>query len=201
MWNKKKEGKVFIISGPSGSGKTTLKQKILSHKDISFTYSVSFTTRNPLQGEENGKDYFFVSKSEFQKKIENGDFLEYADVYGSYYGTDALEVHKILEKGQNVLIDVDTQGAHSLRKCHLLKEAVYIFILPPSLQELEKRLTERKRDDRKEIEKRLSVAKKEIAEAHKYHYCIENRTIETMVKDIQAIIQAELLKSDQYTFD
>ena len=99
MWSKKKEGRIFIITGPSGSGKTTLKQKILSHEDINFTYSISFTTRKPLQGEENGKDYFFISQEQFQNKIKTGDFLEYANVYGSYYGTEAHQVKKIREKG------------------------------------------------------------------------------------------------------
>ena len=193
MSNEK--SKIFVISGPSGSGKTTLKQEILSRKDIPFTYSISFTTRSALQNEENGKDYYFTSKEEFQEKIENGDFLEYADVYDYSYGTDKHEVNKILEKGQNVLIDVDTQGANELKKQKGFK-AIYIFILPPSIEDLKKRLTERKRDNIKEIEKRLNAARKEIAEKDKYDYIVENKTIEVMVKDIQTIIQKELSKDE-----
>ncbi|MCK5708154.1 MAG: guanylate kinase [Candidatus Aureabacteria bacterium] len=200
MWNKKKEGKIFIISGPSGSGKTTLKQKILSCKDINFTYSISYTTRKPLKGEKNKKDYFFVSEEVFLSKVQHKDFLEYANVYGYYYGTDKAYVSSILKKGHNVLIDVDIQGASKLKKLKSFK-AVYIFILPPSLSELKKRLEKRKRDNKKEIAKRMKVAIKEINQAKKhYEYCIINKNIKNMVEDIRAIISAELLKSSQYNF-
>lgn len=199
MWSKRKEGKIFILSGPSGSGKTTLKQKILSCKGINFTYSISYTTRKPLKGEKHKKDYFFVSEKDFFSKMQKGDFLEHANVYGYYYGTDKAYVQSILKKGHNVLIDVDIQGARKLKKLGL--KAVYIFILPPSLSELKKRLEKRKRDNKKEIAKRLKVAQKEINQAKKhYEYCIINKSIKNMVEDIRAIIRAELLKSTQYAF-
>ena len=199
MWSKKKQGKIFILSGPSGAGKTTLKQELLCLPSINFTYSISYTTRRPLQGEHNKKDYFFISEKQFQKKIEKGDFLEYAFVYGYYCGTDRKYVENILKKGHNVLIDVDIQGARALRRQKGF-QAVYIFILPPSVAELRKRLVHRKRDKQKEIEKRLKAAEKEIAQARHYKYCVVNKSIKSMVEDIRAIIHSELLTSSQYIF-
>jgi guanylate kinase len=199
MWSKPKKGKVFVVSAPSGAGKTTLTKKLLDDPSLNLRYSVSFTTREPRKGERNGRDYHFASEKVFLRKIARGDFLEYACVYGHFYGTDRRIVGHLQDSGSNVLIDVDTQGARSLQKRRGFR-AVYIFILPPSLKELRERLVNRKRDDKKEIRKRFFEAKKEIWRARRYDYCVVNADIRQAVADIRNIIRAELLKTEQYRF-
>jgi guanylate kinase len=199
MWSKAKKGKVFVVSAPSGAGKTTLTKRLLGDPSLNLRYSVSFTTRDPRKGEKNGRDYHFVNEKVFLRKIAKGDFLEYACVYGHFYGTDRHIVGKLQDSGSNVLIDVDTQGARTLQRRRGFR-AVTIFILPPSLKELRERLVNRKRDDKKEIHRRFLEAKKEIWRARRYGYCVVNADIRQAVADIRNIIRAELLKTEQYRF-
>jgi guanylate kinase len=197
MWNKRKEGGVFVISAPSGAGKTTIIRRLLRMPSLNLRYSVSFTTREPRKGERPGRDYYFIPHKNFEKKIKKGDFLEYAKVYSHYYGTDGSIVRSIQKKGHNVLIDVDTQGALKL-KARKGFRAVYIFILPPSIKELRKRLLDRKREGTSEINKRLNEASKEMKRSKHYDYCVINKSIDKAVEDAKTVIQAELLRSSRY---
>lgn len=199
MWSKLKEGQAFVISAPSGAGKTTLMKKILADPSLNLKYSISCTTREPRKGEKHGRDYFFLSKKTFFRKIKKGDFLEHANVYGHFYGTDKKVVKKIQKQGSNVLIDVDTKGARSLQK-HKGFHAVYIFILPPSLQELQKRLIKRRSEEKKEMKTRLREATKEIDQARRYDYCVVNATVSQAIQDIKAIMKAESLTISRYVW-
>ena len=188
------KGILIVISAPSGTGKSTLTKLLLSEfKNIEF--SVSFTTRQPRKNEINGKDYFFVSVEKFKKMIEEGDFLEWANVYGNYYGTSKSQVLKALNSGKDVLLDIDTQGAMSVKEN--FPQAVLIFFLPPSLEELRNRLLKRKTETKEEIEKRLTIARKEIAKALKYDYLIVNDNLKVAYEKFKAIILAEKCKTSR----
>ncbi|RUM88612.1 MAG: guanylate kinase, partial [Thermovibrio sp.] len=161
MLNKLK-GLLIVISAPSGTGKTTLVHMLLKEfPDLEF--SVSYTTRPPRPGEVDGRDYHFVDRKTFERMIEEGDFLEWAEVYGNLYGTSRTQVLKALNEGKDVILDIDTQGALQVKKN--FPEAVLIFILPPSLKELERRLRNRGTDDEETIERRLKTAREEIRRA------------------------------------
>lgn len=180
-----KFGSLFIISAPSGAGKTTLLREVrLRLPDIRF--SVSFTTREPREGEENGKDYFFVSEDEFLRGIEENRFAEWARVHGNYYGTDRYMIDKWLSEGCNVLLDIDVQGARMI-KCRY-PFAVTVFILPPSWYELEKRLRLRGTDSEEVIKRRLKNAAREVVEALWYDYLVINDEVFRAVGEITAII-------------
>ncbi len=197
MWSRKKEGIIFVLSAPSGAGKTTVMKELLKDKSLKLKYSISCTTREPRKGEKNGRDYFFLKESEFLEKVKNNEFLEYAKVYGHYYGTDRKTVMEIVKKGFNVLIDVDTKGAYKLMKTKGFK-ANYIFILPPSIRELKKRLARRKTESKRDLEKRIKEASKEIKRAAKYDYCVVNKNVNEAVSDLKAIIKASFLKREMY---
>ncbi|RJP56675.1 MAG: guanylate kinase [Candidatus Auribacter fodinae] len=185
-------GLLIVISAPSGAGKTTICRFLLE-RVTSLRYSISTTTRPQREGEKNGVDYYFLTREEFEKKIENNVFLEYAQVYNNYYGTSRETVESILNQGYHVLIDVDTQGAHSIKKA--LPEAILIFIMPPSIGDLEKRLRERGKDADDVIQLRLSCARDEINKSYDYDYIVVNDVVEKAVSDIEAIIRAEQLRS------
>ena len=159
MLNKKRKGRLFIISAPSGAGKTTLCHAVLA-KLSQIVPSISYTTRAPREGESTGKDYHFVSPQKFKSMIEEQAFAEWAIVHGYYYGTSKSLIEKSMQEGKDVLLSIDIQGADQLRK--LYSDAVSVFINPPSLRELKNRLIERKSDSETTIQKRLEVAKKEI---------------------------------------
>ncbi|MEW6534741.1 MAG: guanylate kinase [Candidatus Auribacterota bacterium] len=185
-------GLLIVISAPSGAGKTTICRSLLE-RVTSLRYSISTTTRPQREGEKNGVDYYFLTREEFEKKIENNVFLEYAQVYNNYYGTSRETVESLLNKGYHLLIDVDTQGAHSIKKA--LPEAILIFIMPPSIGDLEKRLRERGKDADDVIQLRLSCARDEINKSYDYDYIVVNDVVEKAVSDIEAIIRAEQLRS------
>jgi guanylate kinase len=188
MLSEKLRGLLIVISAPSGTGKTTLCHKLLEEfPDVEF--SVSYTTRRPRPGEVNGRDYWFVSREEFMKMVEEGDFLEWAEVYGNLYGTSKSQVLKALNQGKDVLLDIDTQGALQVKKN--FPDAVLIFILPPSLQELERRLRKRGTDDEETIKKRLKIAREEIKRARHYDYLIVNDELEVAYNKLKSIITAE----------
>ena len=180
-------GKIFVLSSPSGGGKTTIRKHLL--KQCPLVYSVSWTTRPPRQGEKDKEDYFFVSERAFKRKIEKSEFAEWTRVLGNYYGTPKEFLEKEIKKG-NVLLEIDVKGARQIKRRYR-KQAVLIFIAPPSLRELKKRLENRKTENRKEIAQRLKLAYQEIEQVNKYDYLVINKDLKECTGDIKAIIRAE----------
>ncbi|HLE69430.1 MAG TPA: guanylate kinase [Vicinamibacteria bacterium] len=177
-----------MISAPSGSGKTTLVRKLIaSFSDLRF--SVSYTTRAPRGAERDGVDYHFVTRGEFQEKIRSEEFLEWAEVHGNLYGTSKPETERIRAEGQDILLDVDVQGADQVRKAE--PEAVTMFVMPPSFEVLEERLRGRKQDSPEVIEGRLAGARREIDRYRDYHYVLVNDGIEETAELLKAIVLAE----------
>lgn len=183
-----RRGKLFIISGPSGAGKSTVISKASQNRnDICF--SVSLTTRNPREGEVNGKDYFFITKEEFRSRIEKGLLLEYAEYVNNFYGTPADYVNAQLDKGMNLILDIEIQGARQVLA--KMPDAVSIFIVPPSMEELRSRLVHRGTDSEAVIEARLQRAKEEYSEADFYKYLIINDSADAAAEKLKSIINAE----------
>ncbi len=183
----KHPGKLFIISGPSGAGKGTIANRILEETDLEF--SVSMTTRKPREGEVHGVHYFFVEDEEFVRNIEAGGFLEHAQVYGNRYGTPKGPILERLEKGIDVLLDIEMQGALQIKENY--PDGVFIFILPPSMAELRKRLTGRGTESPEAIELRLSKTLSELEYVDKYDYLVVNGELDEAVNRVKAIIIAE----------
>ena len=167
-----KKGVLFVFSGPSGVGKGTLKAKLFEEFAGKIAYSVSATTRGPREGEVDGKDYFFITRQEFENRVQNNEFLEHAVFAGNCYGTPRAYVEKLLNSGMNVVLEIDVQGA--LQVMQSMPECVSIFILPPSFEELERRLRGRGTETEEKICQRLETAKREFPYAPKYDYQIVN---------------------------
>lgn len=184
-------GNLLIVSAPSGAGKTTLVRALLE-RDRRVVYSVSCTTRAPRAGERDGVDYLFVSDAAFRARIAAGEFLEHAEVHGHRYGTLRSWIDDQLHADRDVVLDIDTQGAAQVRT--LMPEAVSIFILPPDLTELEKRLRARGTDTDAVIQRRLAAARAEIARAPEYDYVIINKDLEVAIGDLAAVVQASRLR-------
>ncbi|GAB4108127.1 MAG: guanylate kinase [Acidobacteriota bacterium] len=180
-------GDLFILSAPSGTGKTSLAHRLLPRVG-GMTFSVSHTTRPSRRGEVNGKEYFFVTETEFLRMAEEGQFLEWAQVYGNYYGTSRAFVESRLSEGLDVLLDIDIQGALKVRR--LMPDAVTIFVLPPSYRELEERLRGRGLDDEEVIRHRLFVARSEIRHFADYDYLVINRDLDRSTAELEAIVVA-----------
>ena len=187
------EGLLFIISSPSGAGKTSLSKWILQN-DPNVTFSISATTRMPREGEKEGREYFFKTEREFKKMVQAGEMLEYADVFGSRYGTPKNPVENALASGLDVLFDVDWQGGIQIRNSHLRKFVVSIFILPPSIQELENRLVLRGKDSNDTVKARMIKSKEEISHWSEYDYILVNEDLDTVHNDIKSIIHSERLR-------
>lgn len=180
-------GRLFVISGPSGAGKGTICKQILERDNI--TLSISMTTRNPREGEVHGESYYFVSKEEFKKNIEKEGFLEYAEVYGNFYGTPKMEVMETMKKGMDVVLEIDIQGALQIKKAY--PEAVLVFILPPSMKELRKRITERGTETEESLKQRMGETLNELSYIHEYDYCVINDELAEAVRRVLAIMTAE----------
>lgn len=185
-------GALVVLSGPSGCGKSSLVNEILKEeKDIYF--SISTTTREIRDGEKEGVNYFYVSKDEFENGIKEGEFLEWAEVHGNYYGTSIKPVQKALLDGKLVIFDIDVQG-HEIVKKHFPLLTTSVFITTPSLDELEKRLLKRGTDSKDVIEKRLKNAKDEIKRADEYEFFLINDDFETTLKELKSIIKVSKIK-------
>ena len=189
------KGLLFILSAPSGAGKTTVCEALLGRTGR-LKKAITSTTRPPRPGETDGVDYFFLSEEEFQKKLSRGRFLEHALVYDYYYGSGRDYIETQLEAGYDVILVVDVQGARSIRELGV--EAVFIYLLPPSLSELQKRLEGRKTDSPEVIEKRFDRARDEISRYPEYDYCVINDDLETAVEDLLAVIRAERCRVKYY---
>lgn len=170
--HKGKRGVLFVFSGPSGVGKGTLKAKLFEEFAGRIAYSVSATTRGPREGEVDGKDYFFISRQEFERRVKNNEFLEHAEFAGNCYGTPRAYVEKLLDSGMNVVLEIDVQGALQVMKS--MPECVSVFILPPSFEELEHRLRGRGTETEEKVRERLETAKRELPYAPQYDYQIVN---------------------------
>lgn len=192
-----KKGKLFVISGPSGVGKGTIVNRILAETDIQF--SVSMTTRAPREGEVDGKSYFFVTQEEFANVIDNDGFLEHAEVYGNRYGTPKKQTEERLSAGIDVLLDIDIQGALNVKR--LSPDAVFIFILPPSLDELRSRIMNRGTETEESLKIRIGSVMSELKHVRDYDYCIINDDLEKAVSTIKAIFTAEHAKFSEDIFD
>lgn len=181
------KGRLFVVSGPSGAGKGTICQRLVS--DTNIELSVSMTTRNPRPFEKEGINYYFVSKAEFEKSIDDGGLLEFAEVYGNYYGTPKAVVMDKLSQGKDVVLEIDIQGAMKVKQEY--PEGVFIFILPPSMSELRKRITGRGSESEEAINMRLGETLKEVSYIDKYDYCVVNGELSEAVERVKAIVTAE----------
>jgi guanylate kinase len=178
---------VYIVSAPSGSGKTTLLQSLLkTFKDLKF--SVSHTTRQPRQGERNGVDYFFTERADFLKMVERCEFLEWAEYYGQLYGTSRAFVEENVSSGRDVILDIDVNGANQVKE--QIREAISVFIMPPSFAVLENRLRLRRQESDEAIHRRLEIARSEIHACHSYDYIVVNDVLEDSIQVLEAIVRA-----------
>lgn len=190
------KGTLYIVSAPSGAGKSSLIAGLLERNPTyAMKVSVSHTTRGMRPGEQDGVHYRFVQKEQFEVLIEQGEFLEYAEVFGNYYGTSRVWIEDTLEKGIDVFLDIDWQGAQQIRQ--QMPHAKSVFILPPSKEELERRLNTRGQDSVAVIAKRMSEARSEISHYCEYDYVIVNDDFDVALMDFKAILRAERLKQDK----
>ena len=191
-----KEANLIVIAAPSGAGKTSLVRALVQQVP-NVKISVSFTTRPPRPGDTEGVDYCFVSQDQFLEKVEHHDFLEYAEVYGNYYGTSRSWVLEQLEAGIDVILEIDWQGAQQIHK--LMPNSISIFIVPPSIEALEQRLLQRQQDDLQVIERRLDLARSEIAHYLEFDYLVVNDTFEHALSDLAHIVSTGRLRSQNQT--
>jgi len=181
-------GILFVLSGPSGVGKGTVLEGLMDdYNDIN--YSISVTTRTPREGEINGDDYFFVSKEKFDEMKEKNQFLETAKVHGNFYGTPRHYVEECLKKGEDIILEIDIQGAKQIKK--EFDDAVYIFLLPPNYEELKTRLEKRESETAESLKRRLKNASEEISEVKNYDYSIVNDKVEDTVEEVKRVIKKE----------
>lgn len=187
-------GDIIVISAPSGSGKTTICRALLARVE-GLVLSVSYTTREKRTGESGGKDYYYVNEQEFGNMIECKEFLEYARVYGNWYGTSHATVDAIVSGGEDAVLEIDVQGGRSVKAA--VPDAVLIGILPPDRETLRRRLFGRARDSREDMERRLEAAWKEIEELKGYDYIIVNKDLETAVRQVECVIRAGRLRRER----
>ncbi len=187
-------GILIVISGPSGAGKGTICKALLEKHDNIFI-SVSATTRVPRQGEIEGVNYYFLTKEAFEEKVKENGFLEYANVHGNFYGTPKVNVEKMLDEGKDVILEIDIQGALQVKDN--FKEGVFIFILPPSMEELKQRIIKRGSETEESLMTRFKNAYKEINYVSKYNYAVVNDELEVAVSKVESIIAAEKCRVDR----
>ncbi|MEA3354552.1 MAG: guanylate kinase [Campylobacterota bacterium] len=198
MNNELNKGAILLISGPSGCGKSSLLKEVYKHIS-DYYFSISTTTRAPREGEQNGVDYFFVTKDEFKEDISKGNFLEWAEVHGNYYGTSLRPINKALNEGKLVIFDIDVQGFEQVISNESLRaKTTTVFITTPTLTELEKRLYGRGTDSKDVIEKRISNAKKEINYIDQYDYFIVNDDLEKASKQLTSVATSALVNSSLF---
>ena len=189
-----KKGLLIVISGASGTGKGTVCKELLT-REPSIAYSVSATSRAPREGEQDGREYYFRTRAEFEAMIDDGAFLEYADVYGNYYGTPLAPIEVRRAAGEDILLEIDTQGAlNVMERC---PDGTFIFLLPPSLEELQRRITGRGSESEESLARRLAAARDEILLGKRYRYAVLNDTVEAATDRIQTILAAERLRADR----
>ena len=187
----KNKGLLLVVSAPSGCGKGTILGEIL--KDDSFYYSISATTRAPREGEQDGVNYHFITKEEFEQRIAQGGMLEYAQYCGNYYGTPKKEVEQMRDAGRDVILEIEVEGAMKVRV--LCPDAVFLFIAPPSVEELRRRLNKRGTEAAEVIEERVSQASRELSYANRYDYIIVNGELEKAIQDFRTVVRAEKLRT------
>ncbi|MGL5246192.1 MAG: guanylate kinase [Mycoplasmoidaceae bacterium] len=185
----KKKGLIFIVSGPSGVGKKTILDKIIFKKELNLKYSVSSTTRLPRVGEKNGEDYFFLSREQFENRIKNKELIEWVEFAGNYYGTLISEVDNYINDGINVVLEIEVEGGQKIFKKLHRKNFVSIFIIPPSIEELERRLINRNTESTEKIKLRLDKARSEIDIAKFYDYVVLNDNSDKAAERIEKIIR------------
>ena len=190
------KGLLIILSSPSGAGKSTLAKRIKSW-DTNCVFSISATTRQPREGEQNGKDYYFISKNEFHDMVNNGEMLEHAEVFGNLYGSPMSPVLSSIDSGNDVLFDVDWQGSQQIKNSRLGEFVLSIFILPPSIKELESRLKLRNQDSDEVISNRMANSVEEISHWPEYDYVIVNDDVDKTEEKLKFIINAERLRLSQ----
>ena len=184
----------LILSAPSGGGKTTIARRLLERRS-DLGYSISCTTRRPRAGEVAGRDYFFITPEEFRARRERGEFAESAEVHGHWYGTLGREIGRVLAEGKHIIMDIDVQGAAQLRRA--FPHAVLVFVLPPSVDELLKRLRARKTEDRASLARRMMNALEELRHAEDYQYVVVNDDLERAVTRVSAVIDAEMSRRER----
>ncbi len=194
LFFEREKGILIVISGPSCAGKGSVC-KIICQKNPDLRLSISETTRKPRNYEKQGRDYFYVSKESFETRIEQGQYLEYATVYENYYGTPKDYVENLLESGYDVILEIDIQGAAKVRSN--FKEGIYIFIVPPSMQELRRRIEERGTESTEQMEMRLNCAYEEMRNADDYSYIVINDDLEDAARRVQSIITAEKCRTER----
>ena len=185
------KGQLFVVTAPSGAGKSSLIDALLK-EDPKLKLSISYTTRAPRPGEQNGREYHFVDEKTFLGMLERGEFFECAEVHGNRYGTAQSVIREALARGQDLVLEIDWQGAQQVRR--LLPEAIGIFILPPSVAELERRMRSRGQDSDEVIRRRMASAEEEISHSPEFNYVIINKDFDEAKRDLQAIIRTERLK-------
>ena len=187
-----RRGVLFVVSAPSGAGKTTLCKE-LAARVSSLKHSISYTTRAPRPGELHGREYFFVDARYFQSLIERNEFAEWAQVYGQRYGTPRTPLVEMMDKGVDVLLEIDVQGARQIKKA--FEDAVYVYILPPSIDALRLRLEQRGGDSPEEIQRRLQKVREEMWSYREYDYIVKNDDMANAIKELEAIVLAERIKT------
>ncbi len=187
-----RRGLLFVVSAPSGAGKTTLCKELISVVP-GLWHSISYTTRKPRPEEVHGRDYFFVEESLFQEMVKRNEFAEWAPVYGHFYGTPRGVLTEMMEKGVDVLLEIDAQGALQIKK--KFADAIFIYIMPPSIDALRTRLTQRGSDSPEEIQRRLHKAREEVWSYREYYYIVRNDDVKQALSELEAIVLAERIKT------
>jgi guanylate kinase len=188
------KGKCIVLSAPSGSGKTTLAKQLLQNKSLQLAFSISATSRKPRTNEKHGVDYFFISPSQFQKQIDQGDFIEHEEVYpGVYYGTLRAEVERLWREGKHVIFDIDVEGGLQIKK-QFPDQTISIFIKPPNLEALKDRLINRETESKESLKMRLDKAENEMKSARKFEYTVHNNTLREAGVELQKLV-TQFIKS------